>query len=277
MIQKIQEAVAKELEKCATWGRTTAPMTKQHQTLSQQDKSTSSPEPATKIADRENTQNEEVWKTTTRAPRMTTNQETGRQQQGAPTETETTPTTLTQRNTRDQEPCSAFTDDSHKTTTQNTENNHRRDKAEDSQTTTATERKENAENEPRETGPDFNESESGEPFTEVIRKRRQHRPRIIGTMTESSDLKTGNRRAWIYVGKLHETATAEKLKAHLHKKGITGEIECEELNILGHLKAFKIGIPFESLDEANKAEFWPSGVLVRQYIFRRKRQQGATL
>lgn len=92
-------------------------------------------------------------------------------------------------------------------------------------------------------------------------------------MTETGELKAGIRMSWLYIGRLHETTTAEKLKDYVQNKGINGDIECEELNIRGRLKAFKIGIPYESLEDINKAEAWPTGVLVKKYLFRSERSK----
>jgi hypothetical protein len=96
-------------------------------------------------------------------------------------------------------------------------------------------------------------------------------------MTETSKLKAGLHMTWLYVGRLHETTTTEKLKTHLQGKGINGDIEYEEINTPGRLKAFKLGIPYESLERLNKAEAWPAGVLVKKYLIRRDRPEGAKL
>ncbi|PSN42477.1 hypothetical protein C0J52_21058 [Blattella germanica] len=96
-------------------------------------------------------------------------------------------------------------------------------------------------------------------------------------MTETTDLKAGQRMVWFYVGRLHETTTVEKVKEHVQKKRVNGDIECEIIKTPGRLKAFKLGIPHESIEVVNKAEAWPTGVLVKKYIFRGNRPEGAQL
>ena len=96
---------------------------------------------------------------------------------------------------------------------------------------------------------------------------------VMGTMV-SADFQAGRKRAWLYVGKVHRDTSAEQILRHLQKQGIKDESECEELPTRGHLKAFKVGIPFEQRERATTPEFWPMGVLVRQYIFRGRRPEG---
>ncbi|KAJ4435183.1 hypothetical protein ANN_23759 [Periplaneta americana] len=109
------------------------------------------------------------------------------------------------------------------------------------------------------------------------RNKRQNTT-TIGTMDPSNtDLQAGERRAWLYVGKLHPNTTTEKIKNHLQKQGIETGIECDELTTKGTLKAFRIAVPFERRSQVTTPEFWPQGVLVRQYRFRNGRTEGAIL
>lgn len=109
------------------------------------------------------------------------------------------------------------------------------------------------------------------------KRGKQREPVIIGNMTEASDIQAGQRRTWLYIGRLHETTTAEKVKDYVQKKGINGVVECEEVDTPGKLKAFKLGIPHDELEIINKAEAWPTGVLVKKYIFRRFGREGSRL
>jgi hypothetical protein len=95
--------------------------------------------------------------------------------------------------------------------------------------------------------------------------------------TTNTNLKPGEKFAWLYVGKLHPTTTQGGVVEHLERNGIVGKVECEVLETKGYFKAFKVGIPYENLGKVNTAEFWPAGVLVRQFRFRRQRQLGAQL
>ena len=88
---------------------------------------------------------------------------------------------------------------------------------------------------------------------------------MIGTRPNEEDLGAAERKAWLFVGRLKEDTTAEKVKGYLVKNGIGGDIECEDLNAQGHKKAFKTGIPFNFLGTIEDPGFWPAGVLVRQF------------
>lgn len=115
-----------------------------------------------------------------------------------------------------------------------------------------------------------------------MRRRRTKRPRensrIIGTRESgNANLRAGDQTAWLYVGRLHRSVEQGNLIAYLEDNGIRGNIECEELNVIGTNKAFKVGIPFDQKDLAELPDFWPKGVIVRQYIFRRHQRQGVRL
>jgi hypothetical protein len=89
---------------------------------------------------------------------------------------------------------------------------------------------------------------------------------IIGTRVEPNEgqtiLQASTRMAWRYVGKL-DTKTRKE------GNGINGEIECDKLNSLSRNKAFKIGFPSSFAGTVDKEEFWPKGILIRPFRFRR--------
>lgn len=83
------------------------------------------------------------------------------------------------------------------------------------------------------------------------------------------NLKAAPRIAWLFIGRLDENVTAEDLTQYVKDNGISRVMECMELHTRGPNKAFRIGVPFEEKDIAENAEFWPEGVIFRQYLFRR--------
>lgn len=87
------------------------------------------------------------------------------------------------------------------------------------------------------------------------------------------------RNAWFYVGKLRESTTQETITRYLTRNRIQGDIDCEELPTKGKMKAFRIGVPFSFIKEVESADFWPVGVLIRRFDFRRGRHsfRGASL
>ncbi|KAJ4451794.1 hypothetical protein ANN_03266 [Periplaneta americana] len=114
-----------------------------------------------------------------------------------------------------------------------------------------------------------------ESWTEARPRRRQQQPRSSGTLTgtgtEDNILKAAERKAWLFVGRLRQESTPESVKNFLSRKGIAEEIICEELPTRGSTKAFKVGIPFNTLETVNKDEFWPAGINVRRFRFFRRR------
>ncbi|PSN58419.1 hypothetical protein C0J52_02796 [Blattella germanica] len=102
--------------------------------------------------------------------------------------------------------------------------------------------------------------------------------RIIGKKeTNNGMLRAGERTAWLYIGRLHHTTEKEDILTYLKEGGINGKIEGEQLNTRGGNRSFKIGIPYEEKCKAEQPEFWPEGVIVRQYTFRRNQESGIRL
>jgi hypothetical protein len=78
---------------------------------------------------------------------------------------------------------------------------------------------------------------------EVVARRKMHTSKsredttIIGNMnTTNTNLKPGEKFAWLYVGKLHPTTTRGKVIEHLERNGIVGKIECEKLETKGYFR-----------------------------------------
>ena len=107
-----------------------------------------------------------------------------------------------------------------------------------------------------------------ENWTEVIRRSRRN--------STTGALRAGSRRAWLYIGRIHDSMTVKDVTKYLKDGGIEGDIECQELTTKGRNKAYKIGINFEEKEKTDKPEFWPQNIIVRQYRFRNQRTQSAT-
>ena len=74
----------------------------------------------------------------------------------------------------------------------------------------------------------------------------------------------------MYIGKLKQSTMEERIKTYLANNGITGEIESEELPTKDSIKAYKVAIPITKLKKIEDPQFWPGGVVVRRYRFRRR-------
>lgn len=109
------------------------------------------------------------------------------------------------------------------------------------------------------------------------RRQRQEKVPIIGSKEgDDNDLRPADRTAWLYVGKVKHGTTEESIRNFLLKNNIKEGITCEKLTTKGSMEAFRVGIPFKHLTEAEKPEFWPKGILVRRYLFRgHRRTEGA--
>ena len=108
-----------------------------------------------------------------------------------------------------------------------------------------------------------------------VRRRRKANTHIIGTgESKETLLRAADQKAWLYIGRLHQTTEREDLINHMRMNNIMGTIECEELEVRGTNKAFRVGIQFDMKQQAGQPRLWPKGVVVRQYIFRRQQNQG---
>lgn len=79
----------------------------------------------------------------------------------------------------------------------------------------------------------------------------------------------------MYVGRLRQETTPEAVKRFLERKGIEGEMVCDELTSISS-KSFKVGIAFNLLDKTTDTNFWPAGIVVRRFRFF-WRSEGASL
>jgi len=95
--------------------------------------------------------------------------------------------------------------------------------------------------------------------------------RIIGTREVTEELQAAEKKAWLFVGRLTDTTTTEKIVRYLTRNGISGSIDCEEIPTRGTSKAFKVGIPYDQLKKIEATDFWPKDVLVKRYHFRFRR------
>ncbi|KAJ4432700.1 hypothetical protein ANN_21329 [Periplaneta americana] len=115
------------------------------------------------------------------------------------------------------------------------------------------------------------ENEENESWATVA-KRRRNAPIILGTkQSNDEELQPEGKTAWLYIGKVRNGTTGKNVKDYLMKNGIKEIKECEMLKTEGHMKAFKIGIPFEALQITENPDLWPEGIIVRRFSFRRQR------
>ena len=63
----------------------------------------------------------------------------------------------------------------------------------------------------------------------------------------TEELQAAEKKAWLFVGRLTDTTTTEKIVRYLTRNGISGSIDCAEIPTRGTSKAFKVGIPYDQL------------------------------
>lgn len=109
-------------------------------------------------------------------------------------------------------------------------------------------------------------------WPQVARRNRtpQRNKQVVGTKTNTGDdIQAAQKTAWLFIGRLKEDTSPDSIIKYLQKNSIMEVIECEEVETRGRTKAFKLGIPFRYLEEIEDPGFWPEGIIIRRFRFRR--------
>ncbi|KAJ4426308.1 hypothetical protein ANN_27122 [Periplaneta americana] len=257
LVGKIQEAVAKEMEKIT--GLVVLTKNDAQEREGVQGEQQSQPQ-RKKSSEQTNNQAQEV-------PRVPPIRGVKQQREQRKAAVVTSPSIANQRNAPDQAACTRPVSAPHNTATEDMKSQHRGERKEKCQPAISREDEENAENESRVTGA-HTHVDGGTPYSTVVKKK----AKIQGTKPPSvCTLKPAEHKMWLYVGKLHPETSSEDLTCFIKANEIREEIECEQLETKGKNRAFRVGIPLKYNDKINAPEAWPEGVLVRRYIFRRQR------
>lgn len=106
-------------------------------------------------------------------------------------------------------------------------------------------------------------------FIVVRRKNRERKNAIIGTGSNSTDLKGASKKMWLFVGRIQPGTTEGQVITYLQAKIPLGEFSCEAIPTQGVNCCFKIGTNYEHHETLNDPNFWPNNTVVRRYTFRR--------
>lgn len=103
---------------------------------------------------------------------------------------------------------------------------------------------------------------------------------IVGNGTESTTpgkpaFSSAVRKAWLYVGRAERDTTCRQVLDHLQKSFPGQQFEIDPLPVRDDAKsiAFKLGADIGLIDQLNKPDVWPNGILVKRYRFFRKHSE----
>lgn len=101
----------------------------------------------------------------------------------------------------------------------------------------------------------------------VVNYRRQKKQSIVGTgqTDENTEFTAAESNVWVYVGRVNAGVTCENVTQYVKKKTSEDNIICEEIKIMGHNKAFKVGINSKHREKVYEPSFWPIGTTIRRY------------
>lgn len=108
-------------------------------------------------------------------------------------------------------------------------------------------------------------------FQLVINKRRKKKATsVVGSNDMSDGLQAAPKKAWLFIGKLLTNTTEDQLLNYVKKKIPNEEFSCTKITTSSTSSCFKLGAGYHLRQQLENPEFWPRGVIVRQYIFRRR-------
>lgn len=113
--------------------------------------------------------------------------------------------------------------------------------------------------------------ESG--FSVVSRRKRGRRPTVMGSRklepSDDNSFTGADRRIWLYVGKTSTHTTEEVVHDYLRRSAGGEDFTVSKLSYKGTYPSFKVSAPFNLKEKLQDPNFWPSGVLVRRFLFKR--------
>lgn len=108
----------------------------------------------------------------------------------------------------------------------------------------------------------------------VHNNRRRRRQFIIGNKNKQDDdeFLASEKKIWIYVGRVENGTSAEKLENFLKKHYPAHQFQCEILNNKKENRnwSFKVGAPEELKDQLYDANNWPKNIMIKRFLFRRQ-------
>lgn len=95
---------------------------------------------------------------------------------------------------------------------------------------------------------------------------------VHGASADIHELTPATKKLWIYVGKLHPSTTTEVLQKFLLKKLPNRVFQVDQLRASNSSTSFRIAADLDIEETLYSDNFWPQGVLVKRFIFFRRRQ-----
>ncbi|KAG8241516.1 hypothetical protein J6590_085424 [Homalodisca vitripennis] len=93
---------------------------------------------------------------------------------------------------------------------------------------------------------------------------------VIGE-NENLELTTGDKKAWVYLGRLRNDATTDAVKEFIDKTFVGSNPTVEKLYSKGTNASFKIGVEYK--DNLFESTIWPKGAIVKRFLFRRMKSE----
>lgn len=116
-------------------------------------------------------------------------------------------------------------------------------------------------------------------FHTVSHQRRRNVKKRIGTAAvsdgghdASGSFRGVERRVWLYLNRIPRTVTAEAIKDYIKKKPTFDSIEVSVTELPtgpSQNKCFVVAAPFQKKDLMYQPDFWPCGVGVKRFDFKR--------
>ncbi|KAF6210953.1 hypothetical protein GE061_014066 [Apolygus lucorum] len=99
--------------------------------------------------------------------------------------------------------------------------------------------------------------------------KHKRRKGVVGSAASDGGLCAGIQRSWIFVGKIKKDTVSETVNDFITKKLPNSAPIVESLNSKGLFESFRVGIDKSFHDEIMDPSFWPAGIFVKPFLFRR--------
>jgi hypothetical protein len=110
--------------------------------------------------------------------------------------------------------------------------------------------------------------------TDHLHNKKNHyrKQTVIGQKSiENNDFKGADKKVWLFISKTSPNTTEEIVLQYLQKEIPNTKFSCEKIPTTNStFPCFKVGAPFKFKEELNDPSFWPTGVAVRRYTFKKQ-------
>lgn len=113
------------------------------------------------------------------------------------------------------------------------------------------------------------EDSEDDDFTPVSYRKKRKNLVIKGNGPISDDLQCADARIWIFLGRCIKNTSTDNIKAYLKRIYPENDFIVDSLNSKGYYESFRIGADKKLIESIYDSKIWPTGAIIKRYIFRK--------